>query len=92
MSRVLIKGASVITMDDRLGDFPRADLLVEHDRIVAIRPDLATVPVTDLAARGQAITAGEEAARAALPQIRRMIAERTAGRPGANTGRSSVHR
>src|SRR6266704_192904 len=32
---------------------------------VVIRPDLATVPVTDLAARGQAITAGEEAARAA---------------------------
>jgi NTE family protein len=59
---------------------------------VVIRPDLATVPVTDLAARGQAIRAGEEAARAALPQIRRLIAERTAGRSGANPERSPVHR
>jgi NTE family protein len=50
---------------------------------VVIRPDLAKVPATDLAARVQAIKAGENAARAALPQIRRLIAERTATRPGA---------
>lgn len=45
---------------------------------VVIRPDLARVPATDLGARGLAITAGEEAARAALPEIRRLIAEKTA--------------
>ena len=45
---------------------------------VVIRPDLARVPATDLAARNEAIRAGEEAARAALPQIRRLIAEKTA--------------
>jgi len=41
------------------------------------------VRVTDLAARGQAIAAGEEAARAALPQIRSLIAARS----GASRGR-----
>src|SRR5438093_1274486 len=54
---------------------------------VVIRPNLAKVRATDLAARGQAIAAGEEAARAALPQIRSLIAERTAIRSGANRGR-----
>jgi len=50
---------------------------------VVIRPNLAKVRATDLAARGQAIAAGEEAARAALPQIRSLIAARS----GANRGR-----
>src|SRR5229473_814604 len=54
---------------------------------VVIRPDLAKVPATDLAARGQAIKAGEDAARAALPQIRSLIAERTVTRSGGNKGR-----
>jgi NTE family protein len=52
---------------------------------VVIRPDLAKVPATDLAARGRAIAAGEDAARAALPRIRSLIAERTATRSGAGT-------
>jgi NTE family protein len=48
---------------------------------VVIHPDLAQVPATDLAARGQAIRAGEEAARAALPRIRELIEQRArAGR------------
>ena len=54
---------------------------------VVIRPDLAKVRATDLAARSQAIAAGEDAARAALPQIRRLIAERTATRSGGNPAR-----
>jgi NTE family protein len=45
---------------------------------VVIHPDLAQVPATDLAARGEAIRAGEEAARAALPRIRELIAQRAA--------------
>jgi NTE family protein len=40
---------------------------------VVVRPDLSKVPATDLAARGLAIAAGEQAARAALPQIRRLL-------------------
>src|SRR6266700_7977688 len=82
-------------LDSTLAMLSHAFVVMEHALAqeetkladVVIRPDLATVPVTDLAARGQAITAGEEAARAALPQIRRMIAERTAGRSGGNPGR-----
>src|SRR6266581_3082690 len=54
---------------------------------VVIRPNLAKVRATDLAARGEAIAAGEEAARAALPQIRSLIAEKTATRSGGNPGR-----
>ncbi len=54
---------------------------------VVIRPNLAKVRATDLAARGEAIAAGEDAARAALPRIRSVIAEKTATRSGGNPGR-----
>jgi cytosine/adenosine deaminase-related metal-dependent hydrolase len=37
-SRTLITGATVITMDDKIGDLRGADLLVEDDRIAAIEP------------------------------------------------------
>ena len=47
---------------------------------IVIRPDLNGVPATDLAARGRAIAAGEEAARVVLPQIRRLIDERNAAK------------
>ena len=40
---------------------------------VVVRPDLNKVGATDLAARGPAIAAGEEAARTALPEIRRLL-------------------
>ncbi len=54
---------------------------------VVIRPDLAKVRATDLAARAQAIAAGEDAARAALPQIRSLIAERTLNRSSGDPRR-----
>jgi NTE family protein len=54
---------------------------------VVIRPNLAKVRATDLAARGEAIAAGENAARAALSQIRSLIAEKTAARSAATPGR-----
>jgi len=47
---------------------------------VVVRPDLAKVLATDLAARERAIAAGEDAARAALPEIRRLIAEKIAAK------------
>jgi NTE family protein len=47
---------------------------------VVVRPDLSKVPATDLAARGRAIAAGEEAARAALPEIRRLIERKSAAK------------
>ncbi len=43
---------------------------------VVIRPNLRNVPSTDFGLRTQAIAAGERAARAALPRIRALIAEK----------------
>ena len=45
--RTLIRDAIVVTMDNALGDFPRADVLIEEERIAAIGPRLG---VTDAAA------------------------------------------
>ncbi len=42
-SRTLITGATILTMDGGLGDFPCADLLIEAGRIVAIAPRLEGV-------------------------------------------------
>jgi cytosine/adenosine deaminase-related metal-dependent hydrolase len=40
MTRLLIKGATLVTMDDRLGDLAEADLLIEDDRIAAVGPGI----------------------------------------------------
>ncbi|HUI96409.1 MAG TPA: amidohydrolase family protein [Xanthobacteraceae bacterium] len=41
MSRTLIKGGCVVTMDARLGELPRGDVLVDDGRIAAVAPALA---------------------------------------------------
>ncbi len=41
MPDMLIKGGCVVTMDDRLGELARGDVLVEGDRIAAVGPELA---------------------------------------------------
>lgn len=38
--RYLLKNGVVLTMDDKIGDFERADVLIEGRRIVAVRPDI----------------------------------------------------
>ncbi len=38
--RVLLKGGVVLTMDPRLGDFDRADVLIEGGKIAAVGPNL----------------------------------------------------
>lgn len=38
--RVHIKGAEVVTMDEALGDFPSADILIEDGAIVGVGPSL----------------------------------------------------
>jgi len=38
--RIHIKNAAVVTMDQSLGDFERADLLIEDGKIVSVGPDL----------------------------------------------------
>src|SRR6516225_8745100 len=39
--RILIKGAVVLTLDHALGDFAKADILIEDGRIRAVRLDIA---------------------------------------------------
>src|SRR5262249_4129638 len=46
--RVLLKGGVVLTMDPRLGDFEKADVLIEGSRIAAVGPNLpADAPIID---------------------------------------------
>lgn len=40
MRATIFKGATIVTMDDALGDFAKADLLTQDDRIAAIGPNL----------------------------------------------------
>ena len=39
--RVLIKGGVVLTLDRQVGDFARADVLIEDGKIREVRPDIA---------------------------------------------------
>ena len=38
--RIVIRGAQVVTMDDKLGDFPAADILIEDAAIAGVRRSL----------------------------------------------------
>lgn len=44
MSRILIRNGAIVSMDRRVGELPRGDLLVEDDRIAAIA---TTLPVPE---------------------------------------------
>jgi 5-methylthioadenosine/S-adenosylhomocysteine deaminase len=48
MGRTLIADALVLTMDDELGTLPRADVLIEDQRIAAVGPDLPRQPDVDV--------------------------------------------
>jgi cytosine/adenosine deaminase-related metal-dependent hydrolase len=39
--RILIKGGVVLSLDRQVGDFARADVLIEDGKIAAVRPDIA---------------------------------------------------
>ena len=41
MTRTLIRGATVLTLDRALGDFPHADILIDGDRIADVAPSIA---------------------------------------------------
>jgi 5-methylthioadenosine/S-adenosylhomocysteine deaminase len=53
--RILLKGGTVLTLDRQLGDFARADVLIEDGKIREIRPDIVVsadaVAVVDAADR-----------------------------------------
>jgi 5-methylthioadenosine/S-adenosylhomocysteine deaminase len=56
--RILIKNGIVLTQDTSLGELPRADVLVEDDRIVAVGPDLSADDVRVIDAAGDIVIPG----------------------------------
>ena len=56
--RILIKDAIVLTQDDALGELPRADILVEGDRIAQVGPDLSAADAQVLDAAGDIVIPG----------------------------------
>jgi cytosine/adenosine deaminase-related metal-dependent hydrolase len=57
MPATLIRGATVVTMDQQ-GDLPRADILVRDDRIVDIAPSIAAPDVDTVDASGCIVIPG----------------------------------
>lgn len=39
--KLLIRGGTVLSMDPTIGDLPRADVLIDGDRIAAVEPDIS---------------------------------------------------
>lgn len=58
MARILIKNASVVTMDERLGDIAGGDVLVEDDRIAEVGRNLAAAGAEVLDATGMVAIPG----------------------------------
>jgi 5-methylthioadenosine/S-adenosylhomocysteine deaminase len=57
-NRTLIKGGIVLTQDDQLGELPRADVLIEDDRIAAVGPDLDAADARIVDASGDIVIPG----------------------------------
>ena len=58
MARTLIRSATVLTMDDRLGDLCGGDVLVDGDRIAAVGRDIAADDAEIVDGRGQIVIPG----------------------------------
>jgi 5-methylthioadenosine/S-adenosylhomocysteine deaminase len=56
--RILIRGATVLTQDDALGEMPNADVLVEDDRIAEVRPGLSADGARVIEADGDIVIPG----------------------------------
>jgi hypothetical protein len=41
MSKTLIRGGTVLSVDPQIGDLPRGDVLIEDDKIVAVQPEIS---------------------------------------------------
>ena len=57
-NRTLIKDAIVLTQDPAIGEIPRADVLVEGDRIAAVGPNLAAADARVIDAAGDILIPG----------------------------------
>ena len=56
--RKLIRNAIVLSQDDAVGELPRADILVDGDRIAAVGPDLAAADAEVIDAEGDIVIPG----------------------------------
>ncbi len=58
MTRTLITGGHVLTMDRSLGDLPRGDVLVEDGKIVAVGTELDALGADVVDASGMIVMPG----------------------------------
>src|SRR5262245_25056828 len=56
--RYVIRNGAVMTMDPQVGDFARADVLVEGKKILAIGPNLNAGGATEIDATGRIVMPG----------------------------------
>src|SRR5262249_27481811 len=56
--RYVIRGGSVMSMDPKVGDFARADVLVEGKKILAVGPNLQAGGATEIDATGRIVMPG----------------------------------
>jgi 5-methylthioadenosine/S-adenosylhomocysteine deaminase len=56
--RWLLRGATVVTCDDELGDFPRADVLIDQGRVTAVAPSLSVSDARVLKLEGKLVVPG----------------------------------
>jgi cytosine/adenosine deaminase-related metal-dependent hydrolase len=56
--RYIIRGGAVMSMDPKVGDFPKADVLVEGKLIKAVGPNLSADGAAEIDARGKVVMPG----------------------------------
>ena len=56
--RYVIRGGAVMSMDPQVGDFAQADVLVEGNKILAVRPNLSAGNADVIDARGRIVMPG----------------------------------
>src|SRR5262245_21583192 len=56
--RYIIRGGAVMSMDPKVGDFAKADVLVEGNKIVAVGPNLHAGGAAEIDARGKVVMPG----------------------------------
>lgn len=56
--RYVIRGGAVMSMDPQVGDFPKADVLIEGKKIVAVGPNLGASGAQEIDATGRIVMPG----------------------------------
>ena len=56
--RILIRGGIVLTQDDKLGELPNADILIEDDKIAQVGPNIEAADAKVIDAKGDVVIPG----------------------------------